>query len=424
MFKNTLSSATQSKMKEKHIKLPIPKLPSPKIGGGGAAKPAGSGGPPAAARPSTLPETLGGGKPAGAKPPAPKKAGGGSSPIKFLLPLVAILAIAALGYFGYTRFFAGGGGEQTTAENPAPQDGFPADSAVPLSAENAAPLPDDPPDSGKSLRVQRTTQPVAQCAGKPKFLGKVGLAGDVTFSTDEPGIRGLILFGASAENSDAVSRYQHQSWSSAGFLDAFVTDRNGNVYFAPSPRTGLGVSQPRNQDQIFKLNTTNGVLASYITLPSAAPPSPENQFGVLGLAFDCTSNSLFATTVTGSTGANQVGRIFRIDVGTGEIIGQLDNVDAYGIGIRPMANGSQLVFGSPRDTQIRALDVDAQGKPQGEPRVVATLNDPLRARKITFSNTNEMVVEAAEFNFANADLPQENEVRFTFDAAADSWKAQ
>ena len=401
MFKKTSPSAANSEMREKHIKLPLPSFGKKKASAAPppASKPAASS-TPAAAKPAATASP--------AKPSAPAKKGkGGASPLKLLIPVLLLLAVVGGGYFAYTKFFAGGG------ETPA---------AAPAAAENAAPLSNEQPDSAKALRVQPAAKaPVLHCAGKPKFLAKVGLAGDATFSTNENGIRGVILFGAPTGNSDAVSRYQHQSWSSGGFLDAFVLDKDGNAYFAPSPRTGLGIQTPKNQDQIYKLNSRDGALASYVTLPSTAPPSPENVYGVLGLALDCESNTLFAASVNGSTAATQAGRIYQIDLGTGQIIGQRDNLDAYGMAIRATANGKQLVFGSPRDGQIRALDLNEAGIFQGDPRTIATLNDPQRARKISFANENEMIVSGAEFDFAKATIPPETETRFTYDAGNNTW---
>jgi hypothetical protein len=248
----------------------------------------------------------------------------------------------------------------------------------------------------------------------------LGFPGDAHFSTAEPGIRGVILL-APIPNSDAVSKYQHQSWSSAGFFDAHVTDRDGYTYFAPSPRTGLGVAQPTNQDHLYMLDSESGALTDYITLPSAVPPSPENPFGVMGLAYDCDSNSLYATTVTGSTAENQVGRIYRIDLNTNEVAGSLDNIDGYGAAVQTTGTGKQLVFGSARDSQIRVVDLNADGNFQGEPRTLTQLAETERARQISFPNENEMIVQAVEFNPGNAEIPQGIEVRFQYDPAADAW---
>lgn len=389
--------------------------------------------------------------PAGKAGPPQKKGkkssggGGGGGIFKLLIPLLLILGLAGGAYFVYTRFLSGGSGEATptlATESAAPtaepensarsapeppvkvQEEAPADTnkqAPAADSGNGAPVPDAPADGASALQAEPAQPQKVDCAASPKFLSDLGLAEDFQISTSEPGVRGLILIGASAENSDAVSRYQHQSWSRAGFLDAFVMARNGDVYFAPSPRTGLGVDAPQNQDHVYKLDTQKGELVDFLTLPAAAPSAPEHPFGIVGLAYNCDSNGLYVTAITGSTPENQVGRIYHIDLNTGEIAGQFENVDAYGAAVRATGNGSQLLFGSTRDGQIRALDLNAEGNFQGEPRTVATLAEPQRARHISISNGNEMVVQAVEFNYGNAEVPQGTQVRLTYDGASDTW---
>lgn len=390
--------------------------------------------------------------------PPPKKGkkksgGGGGGIFKLLMPLVLVLALAAGVYYVYTNFLSDGSGggipflssenaappsqpetdagppDQAPAQpqsEPAAQAQAPAESdkqAPPAAAKAGAPLPDAPADGASALQAQPAPAAQVDCAASPAFLKERGLAEDFQISTHEPGVRGLILIGASVENSDAPSRYQHQSWSRAGFLDAFVMARNGDVYFAPSPRTGLGVDAPTNQDHLYKLDTNSGELADFLTLPAAAPSTPEFPFGIVSLAYNCETNGLYVTAITGSTPESQVGRIYYIDLNTGEIAGQLENVDAYGATVRATANGSQLLFGSTRDNQIRALDLNADGNFQGEPRTVAALAESQRARNISISNGNEMVVQAVKFNYANADVPQGEQVRLTYDGANDTWNA-
>ena len=381
-----------------------------------------------------------------------KKSGGGGGIMKLLLPLVLIVALAGGAYYVYTNFLnnPSEGTPPLTAEQPAPpvegenSDGFPPDQpaeaeeqappaeqqeppaetenqAPPPAAEGGAPVPDAPADGAAALQAEPAPPPQVDCNASPQFLGELGLAEDFQISTDEAGVRGLILIGASAENSGAVSRYQHQSWSSAGFLDAFVMARNGDVYFAPSPRKGLGIDVPQNQDHIYKLDTNRGELSDFMTVPAAAPSTPEFPFGVVGLAYDCDTNSLYATAITGSTPENQVGRIYHIDLNTGEIVGQVENVDAYGAAVRPIGGGAELLFGSTRDRQIRALDLNDEGNFQGEARTVATLAEPQRARRISINNGNEMVVQAVEFNYGNTDVPPGEQVRLQYDGESDMW---
>lgn len=411
-----------------------------------------AGAPPAEKLPATAPDDA---PDARAKSGAPskkgKKKGGGGGIFKLLMPLLLVLGLAAGSYYVYTKFLSGAGdGLPFFAENGAPAaeaepPAEPAAEPPPESEEQApppeqaqapeetnsdapnsesqegAPVPDAPADDASALQAAPIQPQQVNCEASPQFLVELGLTQDFQISTGEPGVRGLILIGANAENSGAVSRYQHQSWSRAGFLDAFVMARNGDVYFAPSPRTGLGIETPQNQDHIYKLDTNTGELVDFLTLPAAAPSTPEFPFGVVGLAYNCDTNALYVTAITGSTPETQVGRIYHIDLNTGEIAGQIENVDAYGAAVRATGNGSQLLFGSTRDSQIRALDLNADGNFQGEPRTVATLAESQRARSISISNGNEMVVQAVEFNYANADVPEGEQVRLNYDGASDTW---
>ena len=85
-----------------------------------------------------------------------------------------------------------------------------------------------------------------------------------------------------------------------------------------------------------------------------------------------------------------------------EVAGSLENTDGYGIAVRTTGSGKQsVVFGSPRDLQIRAVDLNADGNFQGEPRTIAVLGEAERAWQITFANENEMIVQAVQFNFNN-----------------------
>lgn len=364
-----------------------------------AAKPTEGAAHAAASKPTSAPES----------PAKTKKKGG--SPIMPILLLLVVLAFGGGVYYVYTNFLGASGAPAKQADAPA----LPTAAVKPLSNAQTSLNEGDSASSAKPVKKKAKS-----CGGTPKFLSRLKLSPAATFSTSEPDTRGLVLLSP-VENSDAVSKYQHQSWNQAGFLDAFVIDQNGNLYVAPTPRTGLGVAKPKNQDHIYKLDTNSGELKDMLALPSAAPSSPQNPYGVLGLALDCDSNSLYVTTVTGSTDASEVGRIYRLDLSSGEVAGQVENTDGYGAAVRTTATGKQLVFGSARDGKLRAVDLDASGNFHGAPREIAALEGTKRARQISFPNDNGMLVEAVDFTFAKANTPRGSNVNFTYDAASDKW---
>lgn len=388
-----------------------------------AAAPSAPAKPPAAA---PAPKPAGDAKPA-AKAPAKAKAKGGG-PLKLVLPLLVILALGAGIYFAYTKFIAPGGAP-TANEQPAlaqvSQDQ--ADDTESLAAiskaaarqtrqAEAANAPDA--NAGNSNPAPGQVSAATNCVTAPKFISKLGLEGNPSFEISDTHRLSLLV---PVPNSDAVSKYQNQSWSQAGLVGAFALDKNGNVYVAPSPRLGPGVKAARPQNVIYRVDTNTGNLSQYLTLPDPDAPSPENPFGIVGMAYDCDTNSLYVSSLVGSTAAKEAGHIYRVDLGLGAVAGRFDNVDALGLAVGNTTNGKVLYFGSARAPQLRAVNLEASGDFQGNVRDAGPLSGAQRALRLTLVAPSEMVAQAVEFNLANADTPQGSEIRFQYDPAADMW---
>jgi hypothetical protein len=288
---------------------------------------------------------------------------------------------------------------------------------------NASSAPQGPP----TLAANWAVGPTNECRGSPKFPLQLGFSRAVVFSTSERLNKGMQLIepGADGDLTNAKT-YQHPSWTMGGYLGVFAADRDGNVYVAPSPRISLLDNPPEKQNIIYKIDTNTGVMREFINLPPAQPPSPENPFGALALTYDCDTNSLYVTTVMGSTRAQEVGRIFRVDLNTGKIAAQYDNVDGFGVATYNLPTGKRLYFGSARDPEIRSLALDAQGNFWGEPQTELVLTGPYnRARRIQFSPQQGMQVRAIDFNFTLAATSQDRQTdyRFMYDAAQGKWIA-
>lgn len=267
-----------------------------------------------------------------------------------------------------------------------------------------------------------------ECRGTPKFPTALGFSNAVVFSTSERLNKGMELIepGPNGDLTNA-KRYQHPSWTMGGYLGVFVADRDGNVYVVPSPRISLLDNPPEKQNIVYKIDSQTGVMSEFINLPSAQPPSPENPFGALAVTYDCDTNSLYVTTVMGSTRAQEAGRIYRIDLDTGKVAAQYDNVDAFGAATYNLLAGKRLYFGSARGPEIRSLALDAQGNFWGEPQTEFVLTGPYnRARRIQFTPQQLMQVRGIDFNFTLAATSQDRRTDYVFayDAAQGKWVAQ
>jgi hypothetical protein len=265
---------------------------------------------------------------------------------------------------------------------------------------------------------------VQGCRRVPRFASEQGFR-TVTFSTEDRSVLGLKM----VDGSDPSRVYRHPSWSSAGSLGPVLADGQGNVYVGPVPRINLVDNPPGLQSRVYRVDSNTGEMKLFADLPVAAPPTPDNAYGVLGFALDCETNSLYVTSVAGSTRAEERGRIFRIDLGSGAVAATLDGVDAIGVGVFNTARGKRLYFGPARVSEVRSIALDASGNFVGEPRVEMALTAPGasgtdRARRITFTDGGEMQVNGRQFDFnmvANTFQPRLLYV-YQYQLADDSWK--
>lgn len=266
------------------------------------------------------------------------------------------------------------------------------------------------------------------CQAGPRFATAFGFqSGNALIGTSVTGYVGLVLVDRATGEVK-----QHDTWDDAGNLGSFVYDGNGNIYTSPAPFINTTLNPPEAQNKIYIVNTNSGDMIEFVDLPPAAPMTENNPFGVLGLFYDCDTNSLYAGSVAGSTATDEVGRIFRVDVATGEVVDTLEGVDAMGVGVFNMPDGSKrLYFGAGRDTGIRSIALDENGDFTGAPRDEFFLaqfegSDNDKGQRITFTNDNRMVVKGIDFNYTlrAASEPRRNLYTFALDPETAAWQLQ
>lgn len=220
--------------------------------------------------------------------------------------------------------------------------------------------------------------------------------------------------------------YQHPSWKLAGSLAPITRDGKGNTFVAPAPWIDVLENKPDEQNKVFRVDGQTQEMKQFSDLPKASQPSSQNPYGVLGLSFDCDTNSLYVSSVSGSTRNETAGRIFQISA-DGKVLSQLEKTDAIGLSVFNSAKGKRLYFGQARTSEIWSVALDDKGNFAGEARKEISLENlgprgDDKARRINFSN-NEMTVFGIEFGF-NLIAPtekQETIYRFRYDATKDVW---
>lgn len=274
----------------------------------------------------------------------------------------------------------------------------------------------------KNSAPPKTNRPVGNttaCQKIPPFVRTLGFGNNVAFSTSDRKAQGLVLV-------EGERVYQHPSWKIAGSLAPITRDGSGNTFVAPAPWIDVLENKPDEQNKVFKVDGQTQEMKQFVTLPKAAESSSQNPYGALGLAFDCDTNSIYVSSIAGSTRDQINGRIFQLST-DGKILSQLDKTDAIGLAVFNSAKGKRLFFGQARNPEIWSVALDDKGNFSGDARKEVSLENlgtrgDDKARRITFS-TNEMVIFGIEFNF-NLIAPsekQETVYRYQYDANSDSW---
>ena len=155
-----------------------------------------------------------------------------------------------------------------------------------------------------------------------------------------------------------------------------------------------------------------------------APPSPENPYGLLGTTLDCDSDSLYVTTVAGSTRTNEVGQIVQIDLATLSQRAVFAGVDAFGLAIFTWPEGKRLYYGLARTADVYSIGLDSAGSFVGEPQYELSMLDPnFKAWRIRFETDGVMQVRGLEFDFNLKATSQRQEVAYRFrrDQESGAW---
>lgn len=265
---------------------------------------------------------------------------------------------------------------------------------------------------------------VDYCKRSPKFRDTEGFSTRSVLSTIERGVKGASMVEIDA-NGQTVRSYQHPSWDDAGYLGHVVLDRGGNVYTFPAPYVSLIENQPELQNIIYHIDSTTAEMTRFYTLTAAAPPSEANPFGIMGLAYDCDTESLYAASVAGSTRDQTLGQIIRLDLATKEVRFRYEGVDAFGLGLYIGPTGKRLYYGLTRAPEIYSIGVDEAGDLQDDVKLEITLPDAtMKARRLIFTTDGTLQVRSRPFDFNLIVTSDRPEVLYNYrlDPTTQTWQ--
>jgi hypothetical protein len=271
-----------------------------------------------------------------------------------------------------------------------------------------------------------------ECKRQPAFIKALGFNPDRSaLSTSEKKNIGLALieFNKPGDTSNGGRKiYRHPSWKIGGWLGPIQLDPNGNCFTGSVPVINLLDNPPAKQNMIYRVDAQSGEMKVFAALPAAENISVTNPYGILGFTYLCESNTLYVSTVQGSTREKENGFIYALDANTGKIIDKMPGADVLGMGISYTNGKRMLYFGSARTPDVFSMQLTKEGKFSSKPQLAFSLTGmgargDDKARKIRFDKNGNMQVFAIEFNY-NLTAPtekQESIFTFTWDDALKKW---
>lgn len=264
---------------------------------------------------------------------------------------------------------------------------------------------------------------LGNCRQLPMWLSGRGGSPQASLSTSERRTMGLVLV------DPGRPAYQHPSWDDAGWLGPILLDPAGNVLVGPVPVINVLDNPPAGQNTVWQVDAVSEMLKPLIELPPAAAPGPENPFGLMGLALDCETGHVYASSVMGSDRQTERGRIFQLDTRAPKVVSHLDGIDAMGLVLYRGASGKRLYYGHARTPTVWSLPVAADGRLHPVPRLEFSIagagpRGDDRARRLRIEADGSMLLNGIEFSFnlvAPTEKP-ETPYRLRYDHGADRWR--
>ena len=256
--------------------------------------------------------------------------------------------------------------------------------------------------------------PADYCRKHPRFARALGFDASAYLTTSATDIKGMAMVQPAAGNNPQRI-YQDPTWADAGWLGHMTFDPQGNVFVFPAPRTSLIDNPPAGQNTLYRVDTDSAQLSPLLTITTDFPPSSVNPFGLLGTAYDCDTNSLYAATVAGSTAADERGKLVRIDLVTVAVVAELQGIDPIGVGVNNEASGKRLYFGAARTSDIYSIGLTPNGDFVGQPQVELALPEPtLKGWRIGWQPNGDMLVRATRFDFNLIATSERIDIPFLF----------
>jgi len=255
--------------------------------------------------------------------------------------------------------------------------------------------------SKSNTTITNDNKTINSCKRQPAFLKTYGLRSPYAIDTRQ-GNESMGIKIVEASRGGKV--LQLPSWDDFGYIGLYTIDNLGNIYTSPTPHVSIDINPPKEQNKILVIDTKTGIMSEFLKLSSKNTPDAKNPFGVFGLEFDCSTNSLYATSISGSTHKDESGKIYQINTKNKKIISSYSNIDVLGIGLFSGAKGKRIYLGLARKPEIYSIGLNDSGGFNNDLKFeFSLLNVPgggyHKAHRIKFKN-GIMTLKTREFSYS------------------------
>jgi hypothetical protein len=265
---------------------------------------------------------------------------------------------------------------------------------------------------------------MVKCLRNPEFPQKHGLKPPFAIDLKQDMFsKGLKIIEASTGKVLKLP-----GWDSFGYLGLYTLDDAGNIYTSSVPYISINFNPPADQNRILRVDNATGEMTEYLRLPSVNKPTQNNPYGVIGLGFDCETNSLYATSVAGSSYEKETGKVFQINSATKEIVDTYDDFDALGIALFVGIDGKRAYLGHARKPEIYSVGIDTDGSFKNDLRFEFSLIDVPngsynKAHRIKIDG-DIMTLKTREFSYTliTASDVMRTVYKFSYDRTDGKWK--
>lgn len=189
------------------------------------------------------------------------------------------------------------------------------------------------------------------CPGRPQFTIDQNLPDEAGFRTLGREEDGLALFYAAADGSLGIQT--DPTYDDFGSLGSIVYDQRGNTYTTSVPFIDVLKNPAAQRNSIMIVDSSTGMLREFTSLPIEHSDADGSQpFGVVGITYDCTLNSLWVGTLSGSTASEAMGSIWLVDIATETAVEVLRGIDALSLATASAGGERYLVIGDARAPQL------------------------------------------------------------------------